>query len=563
MRRAVVPILLASLAACTTGDPSATTGSAAPAAITDAATSAAGRISADAIRAHMRFLADDALEGRGTGTRGYDLAAKYVAAQFEALGLSPAGDGGSYFQPVPLRSTIVDGARSSVSFRYPDREESLTFATDWTALGDPGRDDVSVEAPVVFVGAGVTAPDQNYDDYRGIDVTGKIVAWVYPTPPFESTLKAHYSSGATRRANAAAHGAAGWIRLADPVSEKQYSFAMSARDNNNAGFNWLDSNSRPNDYHEPLRGAVQVNMDVTRKLFAASGRRAEDVFAAAQAGKAQPFDMQVTARLRKVTTRQDITSPNVVARLEGSDPVLKNEHVVYTAHLDHVGIGGEVKGDRIYNGALDNASGTAVMLELARAFSTMQPRPKRSLLFVAVTAEEAGLLGSDYFAHYPTVPKASIVANVNLDESAILWPLRDVIAYGAEHSTLGPLARQAAERVGIALSPDPAPEQVLFVRSDQYSFVKQGVPSVFTVVGFKSDDATIKPKEIWDKWEAERYHQPQDDMQQPGLRFGEAVTFAKFNFLLGYLVAQDAARPAWNPGNFFGERYGTQAKSGS
>ena len=558
MRPAVVFVLLASVAGCTTGDPST-------ASVTthDAAMGAAERISAAAIRAHMQFLADDALEGRGTGTRGHELAAKYMAAQFDALGLAPAGDGGSYFQRVPLRSTSVDGAQSGVSFRYPDREEPLAFATEWTAPGDAGRDDVSVEAPVVFVGGGVSAPDQGYDDYRGIDATGKIVAWMYPTPPFESTVKAHYSSNTVRRANAAARGAVGWIHLSDPVLEKLYPFAMIARDNRNPGFNWLDRNGRPNDYLDQVRGGVLVSIDVTRKLFAASGHRAEDVFAAAQAGKAQPFDMKVTARLRKVTARQDVASPNVVAKLEGSDPVLKNEYVVYTAHLDHTGIGAEVKGDRIYNGALDNASGSAVMLEVARAFSTMQPRPKRSLLFVAVTAEEAGLLGSDYFAHHPTVPKAGIVANVNLDESAILWPLRDVIAYDAEHSSLGPLARQAAARVGIALSPDPAPEQVLFVRSDQYSFVKQGVPSVFTVVGFKSDDAAIKPKEIWGKWETERYHQPQDDMQQPGLRFDEAVTFAKFNFLLGYLVAQDAKRPAWNPGNFFGERYGNKANGGS
>jgi Zn-dependent M28 family amino/carboxypeptidase len=547
----VVALLLASLAACTTGDPSTTS-----AAIASDATNAAGGISVDAIRAHMRFLADDALEGRGTGTRGYNLAATYVATQFEALGLAPAGEGGSYFQQVPLRSSLVDGARSSLSLRFPDGETTLAYGTEWTAVGDPARDEVSVEAPVVFVGAGVTAPDQNYDDYAGVDVNGKIVAWVYTTPAFDSSVKAHYSNGVVRRANAAKHGAIGWIRLEDPTSAKQYSFALNARDNNNPGFNWLDPKGQPNDYHEQLRGSAAVNMDVTRKMVAASGRKAEDVFAAAQAGKSQPFDMNVTARLRKVTTRKDVTSPNVVAKLEGSDPNLKNEYVVYTAHLDHVGIGGEVKGDRIYNGALDNASGTAVMLELARAFSAMQPRPKRSILFVSVTAEEAGLLGSDFFASYPTVPKASIVANVNLDESGILWPVRDVIAYGAEHSTLGAAAQRAASQVGIALSPDPAPEQVLFVRSDQYSFVKQGVPSVFTVIGFKSDDPAIKPREIWDKWEAERYHQPQDDMQQPGLRFEEAVTFAKFNFLLGYLVAEDARRPAWNDGSFFGEMYG-------
>ena len=558
MRLTVVLFLLAGMVGCTTGVPSPE--STAP---SDAAAGASERISADAIRAHMRYLADDALEGRGTGTRGYDLAAKYVAAQFEALGLVPAGEDGSYFQRVPLRSSVADATRSSVRLRFPDGEKTLAYGTEWTTGGDTARDDVSVEAPVVFVGAGVTAPDQKYDDYRGVDVTGKIAAMVFTTPPFDSAVKAHYSNGVVRRANAVAHGAVGMIYLADPTLERLYPFAKMARDFQNPAFSWLDASGRPNDYHETIRASDFVNMDVTRRMIAASGRRADDVFAAAEKGTPQPFDMKVTAHLRTVSTRRDVSSPNVVAKLEGSDPALKNEYVVYTAHLDHVGIGGEVKGDRIYNGALDNASGTAVMLELARAFSTMQPKPKRSVLFVTVTGEEAGLLGSDYFATHPTVPKTSIVANVNLDESAILWPLRDVIAYGAEHSTLGALAEQAAARVGISLSPDPAPEQVLFVRSDQYSFVKQGVPSVFTVVGFKSDDAAIKPREIWAAWEAERYHQPQDDMQQPGLRFGEAVTFAKFNFVLGYLVAQEAKRPAWNPDSFFGDLYGSKTAGGS
>ena len=553
MRRIVFVIVCAAAGGCTTGTPSTT-----PAATTAAAaeTAAMAVISADAIRARMEFLADDALEGRGTASRGHEIAAKYVASEFASMGLAPAGDSGSYFQRVPFRSTLVDGTKSSLTLKFPDGEKTLTYGTEWTAVGDPGRDDVSVEAPVVFVGANVTAPDQQYDDYRGIDATGKIVAFVSRTPSFESAVKAHYSNGIVRRANAVAHGAVGAIRLADPTGEKQYSFAMIARDNQSPSFNWLDASGRPNDYFEPLRGIANVSMDVTRRMFQASGHRAEDVFAAADTGKAQPFDMKVTARLHKVTARQDVSSPNVVAKLEGSDALLKNEYVVYSAHLDHLGIGAEVKGDRIYNGMLDNASGTAIMLELARAFSTMRPRPKRSILFVAVTGEEAGLLGSDYFAHYPTVPKSSMVANVNVDEAGILWPMRDAIAYGAEHSTLEAVARQAAGRLGIALTPDPTPEQVLFVRSDQYSFVKQGVPSVFTVVGFKSDNPAINPTKLWDTWESERYHQPQDDARQPGLMFGEAVTFAKFNFLLGYLVAQDPKRPEWNTGDFFGGLYG-------
>ena len=248
---------------------------------------------------------------------------------------------------------------------------------------------------------------------------------------------------------------------------------------------------------------------------------------------------------------------NIVARLEGSDPQLKNEVIVYTAHLDHLGIGAPVNGDSIYNGALDNASGCATLLEIARAFSGMNPRPRRSMLFVIVTGEEAGLLGSDYFATYPTVPAASIVADVNVDEVLMLFPFRDVIAFGAEHSSLDAVIKKAADRLHVVESPDPFPEEVVFIRSDQYSFVKQGIPAVMPSPGIKSDDPKINPAEIFMKWEQERYHQPQDDIDQPGLDFDAATQFARFAFLCGYLIAQDPQRPTWNKGDFFGDHYAT------
>jgi Zn-dependent M28 family amino/carboxypeptidase len=293
----------------------------------------------------------------------------------------------------------------------------------------------------------------------------------------------------------------------------------------------------------------------TARFFEGSGRTADQVIAAAKAGKSRSFALPLTARIKTVTHWTELHSVNVAAKLEGSDPKLKAEYVVYTAHLDHLGISTPVQGDAIYNGALDNASGIAAMLQIARAFSTMQPRPRRSLVFVAVAGEEAGLLGSDYFASYPTVAQNSIVANVNTDEIEMLWPLRDVIAFGAEHSTLNDAVKRAADRMHLPQSPDPFPEEVAFVRSDQYSFVRQGIPAVMVSPGFKSDDPAIDPKKIFEQWEQTRYHQPQDDMQQPGLDFDAAAAFTRFAYLCGYEIAQDAARPAWNPGDFFGAHY--------
>ena len=523
---------------------------------TDAADAAMAGIRAEGIRAGMRFLADDLLEGRGTATRGHEIAAKYMASQFEAIGFKPAGDNGTYFQEVPLRKGQVDGTKTSLTLVRDGNQEKLVFRENFIALADADRTQTSVEAPVVFVGDGVTAPELGYDDYKGIDAKGKVVAFVFEAPNFESTLKAYYSSFAVKSANAVAHGAIGLIVLDDPVLEQMYPFKKIARDLAFPQFRWLDKQGKPNDYWPELKGHATLSLEAAKKFFEGSGHTGEEVFAALKAGKPASFSTPWTAKIHNESKLEDVKSPNVVAKLEGSDPALKNEYVVYTAHLDHVGIGEQENGDNIYNGALDNASGSAILLELARAFRGMNPAPRRSILFVSVTGEEAGLLGSDYFAHYPTVAKESMVANLNMDEDAMLWPLEDIVAFGAEHSTLQGVMEAAAKRMNLSLSPDPLPEEVVFIRSDQYSFVKQGVPAVFPVAGFKSSDPKIKPIEIFKNWEATRYHHPNDDMNQPGLLFDEAAKYARFMFLSGYLVASQTQRPAWNKGDFFGQRYG-------
>jgi hypothetical protein len=509
----------------------------------------------EAIRAHMNFLADDLLEGRGTDSRGYEIAAKYMATEFESMGLAPAGDAGTYLQKVPLRSVRPDEPNTTLSLIRNGKPESLVFRKDFLTPGDPARKETSVEAPVVYVGFGVTAPEQNYDDYKGIDAKGKIVAMVFEAPNFESSLKAHYSSSEYKIANASAHGAVGLIVVNDPVLEGLYPFKEQVRDLSRPGLRWLSKEGLPNDYFPQLRGGAILSLEASKQLFVGSGHTAEEVFQAAKEGKSLAFPLPLSAKIHKQTKLEDVSSHNVVAKLEGSDPALKSEYLVYSAHLDHLGIGEPVKGDSIYNGALDNASGCAILLEVARAFSKMNPRPKRSVLFVSVTGEEAGLLGSDYFAHYPTVSKDAIVANVNMDEDQMLWPLLDIIPFGAEHSTLDGVVKRAAERLQLGISPDPMPEEVIFIRSDQYSFVRQGVPAVFLVAGFKSNDPKIDPPAIFKDWEATRYHQPQDDMQQPGLDFNQAVKYAQFAYLCGWLITQDPARPAWNAHDFFGDRY--------
>jgi Peptidase family M28 len=522
----------------------------------DPAGAAMNTIRGEALRADMRFLADDLLEGRGTATRGHRIAAKFMGTQFEGLGLQPAGIDGTYSQEVPLRSMRIDAAQTMLSFTRNGQAEVLTFGKDFVNGPDARRLQVDLDAPIVFAGWGVTAPEQKYDDYQGIDPHGKIVAYFYGAPNFESSLKAHYSSLELKAQNAAAHGAVGMLLLFDPALEQMYPFAKLARDAETPKFRWLDKQGKPNDYFPELESDLVVSVAETRKLFEGAPHSADEIFAAAKSGKSFSFPLPVTAKLHSVAKFEDLTSPNIVAKLEGSDPTLKNEYVVYSAHLDHLGIGPAVKGDSIYNGALDNASGSAALLSLARAFATLNPKPKRSILFVSVTGEEAGLLGSDYFATYPTVPKGALVADINIDEIQMLWPVKDIIAFGAEHSSLQADVAKAAEKLQLVESPDPMPEEVVFIRSDQYSFVKQGVPAVMLSPGFQSADAKFNPMALFKEWEESRYHEPQDDMNQPGLDFDSAAKLVRVAFLCGYYVAQDAQRPTWNKPDFFGDHYG-------
>jgi Zn-dependent M28 family amino/carboxypeptidase len=291
-------------------------------------------------------------------------------------------------------------------------------------------------------------------------------------------------------------------------------------------------------------------------LFAGASKTPAEVFAAAAASTPQALDLATRVSIVTRTTQRQVESWNVVARLEGSDPELRDEHVVYIGHVDHFGRGAAMNGDDIYNGAHDNASGVAIVLEIARAFTALPTPPRRSVIFLFPTAEEFGLLGSDYFARNPTVAKEGIVADLTLDMPFLFHPLLDIVPYGAQHSSLaGPVTR-AAERLGMAIGTDPIPEQVLFIRSDHYSFVRQGVPSLFIKSGFQTGSPTLDGAAINAAYRRDVYHKPTDDLSQP-FDWEAGASHAKVNFLTGYIIAQESARPTWNPGDFFGGLFGT------
>jgi hypothetical protein len=527
-----------------------------PAAFGQSAEEAAMRqMRPEAIRAHMTFLADDLLEGRGTATRGQELAAKYVAAEFETMGLEPAGLNHTYYQPVPLRRIEVQGAKSSMATIRNGREEALAFGKDFVTAGSAMREDSEVRARAVFVGYGVSAPELGYDDYAGADVRGKIVVTMYGAPSrFPSAERAHYS-GIAKSQQAVAHGAVGTVVLWVGDVAEHFAFSRLVDYLQSPGYKWVDADGRPNDTFPQLRGSASVPEQSARRLFEGAPKTFDQALADGRAGKPQNFALPVEISLHIVTRHTAVRSPNVAAVLRGSDPVLRDQYVVYTAHSDHMGIGPAVNGDAIYNGAVDNASGTAALIEVARAFTRLPRPPRRSVLFVVVTGEESGLIGSDYFAHNPTVPRQSLAADINLDGVALFYDFKDVVALGEEHSSLGKMAREAAARMDLEVSPDPMPEEVYFIRSDQYSFVRQGIPSIMVSEGFKARDPGVDGRKVSMAWEATRYHMPSDDMSQP-LNFVAAARDTKLQFLIGYLTAQSEQRPTWNQGDFFGRVFG-------
>jgi Zn-dependent M28 family amino/carboxypeptidase len=521
-----------------------------------AADAAVKVIRPEAIAAHMRFLSDALLEGRGTGERGHEIAARYVAAELEAMGLSPAGVNGTWFQPLPLRGTNLIPEQTSFELVREGKSQKLVLDQDYIIYANLLLTDTTVDAGAVFVGYGVTAPEFQYDDYAGADVKGKLAVVLRGAPArFPSTERAYFASALTAQQNAAAHGAVGVIVIDSPEFLRAQWNRIMLQLHADPPMRWLDPQGAPSDTVPEIRVLVRTNQSGAEALFAGAAKTLPEVFAAAKADKPGSFPLPGAVRIHLANRFTRVESRNVIAKLTGSDPSLANEVVVYSAHLDHLGICRPGEADPICHGASDNASGTGALLEIARAFASLPRAPRRSILFLFVTGEERGLLGSDYFAHYPTVPLENITADVNIDGApGLRFPIKDIVPQGAEHSTLSKDAEAAARKMGYTISPDPRPEEGYFTRSDQYSFVRQGVPSVKVDGGTQSADPAIDGATFAKNWTASNYHTPNDNMDHR-FYFDSAAKSTALNFLIGYEVAEQSERPAWNAGDFFGTKF--------
>lgn len=501
----------------------------------------------DRVQAHMTFLADDLLEGRGTGTRGFDLAALYVQTQFQGLGLTPAGDaaGTSWKQPVGFTSTqVVSGGVAWT----PTGGQTVNWEQGTLALMIPimpGRN--TVTAPAVFVGYGIDAPTKGFDDYAGLDLTGKIAVMIVGAP---EGAEDGVDDGKQRAAFM--RGAVGIVMINSRASERETPWATIVQYLTQPQF----ALRTPQAPMGPAPLFAALDSAAADVLFAGSPKSAADILTEADTAGAKPagFDLpgQITLSIDNQTAEVD--SNNIIGMLPGSDPALRNEYVVVVAHLDHDGISpDETKPDRIYNGAMDNALGTAAMLETARILSTGPTRPRRSVIFLAVTGEEKGLLGSEYFAANPTVPKDGLVGVVNLDMPVLLWPFTDIVVLGAEHSTLGQIVEQVSSGQNLVTTPDPLPEENFFVRSDHYSFVQQGIPAVDISPGPANGG-----KAILEAFLESTYHEPNDDMSQ-AFDWDAVTRFVQLNAGVVRAIADVDQRPLWYEGDQYGDQYAPTA----
>ncbi|MHC1762742.1 MAG: M20/M25/M40 family metallo-hydrolase [Verrucomicrobiia bacterium] len=515
----------------------------------------------EAIRAHVEFLADDLLEGRGTGSRGNRLAANYLRAQCQAAGLRGAAEGGSFFQKISFVRTIVDQEETTLELKSASIQRNLVYEKEFAIIDTHRETQGAASGELVFAGFGVTAPEQGYDDYAGIDVKGKIVVLLSEEAPpaFPSAVRAFYSDHDYMRANASGHGAVGLLYIDSPAVQKRFPWAFTLRELK-IGWNsirWVAPNGAVGGLDDSLKICGLLSPSGAAVLFADEKYGLDQIFAAAGKGSPPHFAMSKSACVKFQSRHEKVESQNVVARLGSGPP--HREYVLFSAHLDHLGIGEPIDGDGIYNGALDNATGCAVLLEIARAFAASREHMQRDLLFLFVTAEEAGLLGSDYFACHPTVPLDRIAAVINVDGGANLTPVSDMIAWGAEHSSLGRAVQEAASQTSFTVSPDPFPEEGIFVRSDQFSFVKKGIPSLLIDLGVKSTTSGIDALALLKEWMVTVYHSPKDDLSQP-IDYVTSARLATCIYELGHAVALDPDPPRWNEADFFGSKFATRPR---
>jgi hypothetical protein len=510
-------------------------------------------IDTNKIKAHVAYLASDALLGRKPGKPGYQMAVDYVIKEYKSMGILPAGENGGYTQKVVLRNSKLVKGKTSLNFAQNDgSSKKLTLGEDYLFYANPERAKVDFNAPLVFVGSGIDAPELGFNDYKNIDVKGKICVILQKSPDnVPANVKLHLRYPSTYQDYALKHGAVGVLlcNYENNTARIKVGANLSIQGGSTVAIK-PDGKLTPSANY--MGGNIQVagsiTVDVLKDLMKANGLNLEEIWKGLEKGNYVSQNLKTTASGIYESVYSDIESYNVIGKIEGTDKKLNKEYVIHSAHLDHLGVGKAIEGDSIYNGAHDNASGVAAALEIARTYSQLPVKPKRSILFLMCTAEEMGLLGSAYFANNPTVPKKDIVVDVNTDMPTFLAQLESIAPLGAEHSTLDDITKKAANLLNLSIESDPEPTEGRFVRSDQYSFVKAGIPALHVKFGHINSNKNLA--EDVKKWRAAHYHRPSDQIEN-GFVWSASRKYAQVNFLISYMAAQDKKRVAWKKDDFF------------
>ncbi len=507
-------------------------------------------INPERIRAHVRFLSDDLLEGRGTGQRGGDIAARYIATQFALYGLKPAGENGSYLQKVPMVGVTTLPDSSFTLLAKKGQPMPLRLGEDYVISNETQQPRSDVDADMVYVGYGITAPEYNWDDYKGTDVRGKVLLMLVNEPPsddpnfFKGKALTYYGRWTYKYEEAARRGAVGAILI---HKTDMASYGWDVVRNSWAGEQaYLRSEGGPK-----LVAAAWIQLETARGLFSEAGKDLDTMMADARSRDFHPVPLAVKLQAHIVSKIRPFDSNNVIAKLPGSNAKLRNQAVMYTAHYDHLGIVPGQAGDNIYNGALDNATGCGILLELARAYSMAKTKPARSVFFASVTGEEKGLLGSEYLGQHPPIPAARIVLDLNYDDVPPLGAPEETEVTGAERTTFYPVVESTARDFRLAIRPDARPEAGHYYRSDHFSLARVGIPafSINEGVKYKGHDVAWGMKQAED-YTAKHYHQPSDEYR-PEMDFTGDAAMARFGFALGWKAASEAQGIAWINGDEF------------
>jgi len=502
---------------------------------------------------YVKVLASDDMEGRETGSASLRRAEAYIVEQLQADGLEPAGASG-FYQPIKFESRQVVESGSSLALVNGRQVEPLSFSDDafFSTRVDLAP---SVEAPLVFAGYGLSVPEKNYDDLVGLDLKGKVAVIISGAPAdIPGALASHYQSAAERWKALRKAGAVGTVVILNPAAMDIPWERISV----NRTHPSMSLSGAEFDETAGEKLAVIFNPSRAEKLFEGSGHKLQEILDLAKARKSLPrFPLALSIRAKAEVNRKALESSNVIAKFPGTDPRLLNEYVVLSAHIDHIGVGEPINGDRIYNGAMDNAAGSAVLLDVAASLRKATDKPRRSVLFVFLTGEEKGLLGSRYFTAYPTVKPSSMIADINIDMFLPIVPLKVLTIYGLAESSLGDLAKETAQSLGVRSQPDPEPQRNAFIRSDQYNFIRKGIPALAMGVGF---DPGSPQQQVFKDWLTHRYHAPSDDLNQP-VDLGAAAKYEDIIRTLMLRVADSPQRPEWNPDSFF-RRYAGMGAGG-